>query len=300
MNDPVSKIIFPFYFLYRIYRWNKDDHSPLIASLKITKQCTLKCLHCPWIYGEKNELPPEQWKHIIYKLKKQGVRGIVIEGGEPLLYSHLKELIYFTRNLGITTTVASNATISLAGYYPDKFYVSVDGLKKQHDALRGEGAFDTMVSNLKTTSVDIIALVSISKINVNHIDEILDFFKERVSGFWFSFIYKYNASENIALSRDERHETAERLLSLKNSYNIVNMPSYLKHAGEDRQCRDWMLTTVSSDGSVKDGCMIEAIEKCDCSRCDLACHRELSDFADMHFFSDNIKDYFKRIRRKKR
>lgn len=299
MNDPLSKVLFPVYFMHRIIKWNNGDRSPLIGSLKITKKCTLQCRHCPWIYGNKTELSVEQWKRIIYKLKRQGIRSVVIEGGEPLLYKDLKELIYFCRKLGLTTTVASNATMSLSGYYPDKFYVSVDGMREQHDALRGKGSFDKMVNNLKTAGVDIIALVSISTLNMDYIEKILEYFKNRVSGFWFSFIYKYEASDNIALNKHQRSEIAARLIELKKYYNIVNIPSFLLHAGEDRHCRDWMMSTVSSEGTVTNGCMIEAIEKCNCSKCDLACHRELSDFAEIGYLTMNLKDYFKRISRKK-
>lgn len=299
MEEPGRRIIFPLYFLSRMIRWYNGDRSPLIASLKITKKCTLKCKHCPWIYGEKEELPVEQWKHIIYDLKKQGVRGVVIEGGEPLLYKDLNELIAFCKNLKLTTTIATNATMSLAGYYPDKFYVSIDGMEEQHDALRGNGAFKKMTENLNTTSIDIIALISISRLNRHSIEDMLEYFSSKVSGFWFSFMYEYEASDNIALSSSERKEIGSNLLELKDMYNIVNLNSYLKNAGRKRRCRDWLMTTVTSDGRIRQGCMIETLEECDCSECDLACHRELSDIAGLVSPIDNIKDYIKRIRKNK-
>lgn len=299
MKDIASRMLFPVYFLNRAVKWKLGDRSPLIASLKITKKCTLRCKHCPWIYGEKDELPVEQWKHIIYNLKKQGVRGVVIEGGEPLLYSALNELIEFSMNLNITTTVATNATIPLEGIYPDKFYVSVDGMEKQHDALRGEGAFRKMTSNLDTASVDIIALVSLSRLNKDSIEAILSYFEDRVSGFWFSFMYNYQSSDDIALDSHERKKMGEKLLRLKERYSIVNLNSYLKNAGRQRRCRDWLMTTVTSDGRIRKGCIIEALEKSNCSECDLACHRELSDFIDSDYFCDNFTDYVKRIRKKK-
>jgi len=275
----IIKIIwFAFPFLLRKIRWSFGDRSPISATLKLTTQCNLSCNHCPWLKQKNQEMSTGKWKNIIRKLKNRGVRFLVLEGGEPTLRKDLQELIEFGRSLGMIPIVATNCMRSLGAYRPEMFLVSIDGLRDEHDKLRGKGTFDCVLENLQTTNVHKRALISLSRDNTHQLEDILDFFAPLVDSFWFSFVYNYHTREsNAALSSEEKKVVASKILLLWKTYPIANSLSYLENIGSNRQCRDWLLSTVTSDGIVHSGCMIDALEPCRCEDCELACHRELSD-----------------------
>jgi len=274
----IKIIRFGFPFLLRKMRWSLGDRSPLSATLKLTTQCNLRCNHCPWLKQKSQDLSTGKWKNIIRELKKRGVRFLVLEGGEPTLRQDLQELIEFGRSLGMITIVATNCTRSLKEYRPEMFLVSIDGLRDEHDRLRGQGVFNRVVENLSTTTLHKRALISLSRDNIHQLEDILAFFSPLVDSFWFSFVYDYHTREShVALSSEEKKDAASKILFLYKTYPIANSLSYLKNVGSNRQCRDWLLSTVTSDGTIHSGCMIATLERCRCEDCELACHRELSD-----------------------
>jgi MoaA/NifB/PqqE/SkfB family radical SAM enzyme len=279
---------------YRQVRWLLGDRSPFGATLKLTTRCTLNCRHCPWLESETDDLPADEWKQIIREVFKLGARHLVMEGGEPTLRDDLQELISFARGLGMKVTVATNCTRPLDRYSPDRYLVSIDGLEEIHDHLRGPGAFKRLIKNLPTAKAERIALVSLSKENADQIEDVLSFFSGRVEGFWFSFVYDYGGKESLSLGAPGKKKAAAEILGLFKRYPIINKPSYLNRVGTSRECRDWLLYTVTADGVIHKGCMIEAIDECRCDQCELACHREFSDFIDPRLYSYHLWNYLKK------
>ncbi len=275
----IIKIIrFAFPFLLRKMRWSMGNKSPISATLKVTAHCNLTCNHCPWLKQKSQDMSTEKWINIIRELKSRGVMFLVFEGGEPTLRKDLQELIEFGQSLGMITIVVSNCTRSLGDYRPEMFLISIDGLQEEHDILRGQGTFDHVLENLPTTTVHKRALISLSRNNIHHLESILDFFTPLVDSFWFSFVYDYHAREsNVALNLEEKKAAASKISLLWKKYPIANSLNYLGNIGSNRPCRDWLLSTVTSDGTVHSGCMIATLERCRCENCELACHRELSD-----------------------
>ena len=295
MNEVVKKLSYIPYTAWRQVKWLAGDRSPFAATLKLTTRCTLKCRHCPWLDSETEDLPTQQWKEIIDKTYSLGARHLVMEGGEPTLRDDLNELIKHGQKKGMNVTLATNATRDLSAYTPDRFLVSVDGLEQTHDSIRGKGAFKRMKENLSSATSPTIALVSLSRENRDEIEEVLKYFTPLLDGFWFSFVYDYDCSEKLSLSPEEKKAAAKEIQALMNSYPIINKPSYLRRVGTKRQCRDWLLYTVTADGTVHKGCMVEAIDDCRCDDCELACHREFSDFLDPRLYPYHFIDYLIRL-----
>jgi MoaA/NifB/PqqE/SkfB family radical SAM enzyme len=293
MSELAKRLSYIPYVAYRQAKWLLGDRSPFAATLKLTTRCSLKCRHCPWTNDPGDDLPTSRWIEIITELSDKGARHLVLEGGEPTLRDDLQELIAFGQSKNMKVTVASNFTHPLEKYTPDRFLVSVDGMEQIHDRLRGKGAFKRIIENLPTTKVPRIALVSLSQENVHQIKDILDFFTPRLDGFWFSFVYDYEGNEKIALTAEEKKRAGADILTLKKNYPIINLPSYLQQAGTPRKCNDWLLMTVTADGAIHPGCMIEAVEPCRCDECELACHREFSDFVEPRLFPHHLLNYLK-------
>ncbi len=241
-----------------------------------------------------DDLPTSRWAELIADLARRGVVHLVLEGGEPTLREDLQQLVLCGRRHGMRVTVATNGTRPLQGYSPDRFLISVDGMEEVHDQLRGTGAFARLLEILSTARAPRTALVSLRRENRHQIREILDFFSGRVEGFLFSFVYDYGDSEPLALDREEKQAAAREVLGLMSRYRIVNTASYLRRAGTPRKCRPWLLRTVTADGVEQPGCMVDAVEACQCDQCELACHREISDFADPRFLQDYFRAYLKK------
>jgi len=295
----LDQLLYIPYTAYRQVRWLLGDRSPFGATLKLTTRCTLHCRHCPWLDHPQPDLPLERWLEVIREVRARGARHLVLEGGEPTLRPDLPEIIAYAQSIQMKVSLATNATRPLDAYKPERFFISVDGLRETHDRLRGPGAFDRMVSNLPTARAPRFALVSLSIENVAEIESILEFFQDKVEGFWFSFVYDYRREDGLALSAEEKLKAGERILALRGRYRITNLPSYLRELGTDRACREWLLITVTADGVIHEGCMIRVqAGECRCADCELACHREFSDFIEPRLYFQHLRDYLEKIKPK--
>ena len=81
----------------------------------------------------------------------QGLR-VLITGGEPLLYSRLRELCnmlpdFSVRKILLTNGILLSNTI-LKTLTVHEIQISIDGLERAHDSLRGKGAFNSAIRGL--------------------------------------------------------------------------------------------------------------------------------------------------------
>ena len=117
--------------------------------LQITDRCNLRCRHC--YIGEKapQELTIEQITSIVKEFEEmQGLR-LMITGGEPLLHSRFEEINkilpqFFIRKILFTNGLLLSKDL-LMRLHVDEIQISIDGLEKAHDALRGEGTYNKAV-----------------------------------------------------------------------------------------------------------------------------------------------------------
>ena len=59
---------------------------PLLGGIKLTHECNLACIHCPYHRRHKESLSFQQAISSLKALHQRGVRIIIIEGGEPFLW----------------------------------------------------------------------------------------------------------------------------------------------------------------------------------------------------------------------
>ncbi|MBW1988872.1 MAG: radical SAM protein [Deltaproteobacteria bacterium] len=246
---------------------------------KLTFRCNLDCGPCPWKDPHRKDLPTGAWKDIIRHFGEQRVRHIVFEGGEPTLRSDLNEIMSHAKSQGMRVNLVSNGTRDLAPYAPDRFVVSVDGLKATHDRLRGQGAYDRLKENLSRVKIYKDVLICLSRENHQEIEDLCEDLSGLADGFWFSFVYDYGGRPSCGLSPDERREAGQRILRLSRKFHVVNHPAYLRELGKGAPCRPTALAVVDAGGRIARGCTVGLVEEPDCRRCDLACHREVSLYA---------------------
>lgn len=123
-----------------------------------TRKCNLACLHC---YSSsspqmKEMLDIEALKRFLEIAFNNGYNNISVSGGEPFLYSHLEEMLKFTKELGYQNTMASNGMLLQSARnqaileYVDLIAISLDGPPELHDKIRGQkGAFDKTMKGVE-------------------------------------------------------------------------------------------------------------------------------------------------------
>jgi PqqA peptide cyclase len=120
---------------------------PLVASIIPTNRCNLRCAYCGRWERPGPELSENQWLGIVDELAKLGCVQLSITGGEPLLYKGLKNILHTAKKNGIRTNLNTNGvfvpkhrgTIAMV----DAVTISLDGTRLVHDAVRGEGTYDS-------------------------------------------------------------------------------------------------------------------------------------------------------------
>ena len=274
------------YYYQRVLKWKLlKDRSPIVTAIKITQRCNLHCTHCTWTNKITEDLPLAEWKGIVDNLFEKGVTTIVIEGGEPTLYSDIKEIVEYIKTKNMFVIFITNGTQDISGIYPDVFWISIDGMEKSDNTIRGPGHFEKATRTIRENpDRKIIVLSTISKTNSNDIEAMCKFFSysNSVFGLMFNFEYPYSDIEDFALNADQRREVAEKIIGLKKQYpKVLSSLSYLQTVGKNKKCYPWLLVSVTADGKQRNDCMIRHIEKDDCSKCDMCCYGELSRMFEM-------------------
>ena len=124
-----------YFLLYRL-RAALGQKGPLLGGVKLTHDCNLSCLHCPFRQRKGPSLSYLQALSSLRALHSLGVRILIFEGGEPFLWrdgghdqgSVVEEAQKLFFSVGVTT----NGTFPIEAK-PDIVWVSIDGLPETHD-----------------------------------------------------------------------------------------------------------------------------------------------------------------------
>ena len=123
-----------------------EDKKPVVV-WNLTRACNLTCAHC---YAEadfgraQDELTRAEALRLVDHLVEYGAPVILFSGGEPLLHPHIFELIERAVRGGVRAVLSTNGLLidrrtaaRLADLGLAYAGVSLDGLEKTHDELRG-------------------------------------------------------------------------------------------------------------------------------------------------------------------
>lgn len=162
---------------------------PLTMQWHITNRCNKRCKHCYQEDYNGNEFTTNQLLDIgkqylelldeYNKVNNIKCRGhINITGGEPFVREDIFEILdFFKENrdkltFGILTNgsyLTEDIVKRIETYKPRIIQVSLDGDKKVHDDIRGDGSYDEVISALKLLhKYNIKGLVSFTAHNKNY------------------------------------------------------------------------------------------------------------------------------------
>ena len=273
--------------IMRQIKWRLGIKSPIVANIKITNKCNLRCKMCSDDIrtAEQKEINLEEWKNKIDELKKLGIRVIIFEGGEPTLRKEIEELIMYVKKEKIYSIMITNGVNDFSHINTDAIWVSIDGIEEFHNEVRGEGIYKKIKNNLlKAKDKNIVILSMINGKNMNKIEEFVE--ENRDYRIYFNWVYGYKNSELGDMRLDDKINTKQKIMELKDKgYKIFNSYKTLNNVGnQNKKCSYWLLATVDSGGNIDNNCMVRRFDsKCRCSDCDLACYLELNNIYNLDY-----------------
>jgi MoaA/NifB/PqqE/SkfB family radical SAM enzyme len=143
----------------RILKNNNNLVLPSGFSVLLTQKCNLKCDFCEFECSPQKtaEIDIADFEKLLIEGRKIGVSEIALNGGEPLIYSHIKEAIYFCSRYGYDVTFVTTGW-HFHNYLPEfkkygikKFIFGINGTTaRTNDAIMGrKGAFERTVNAIK-------------------------------------------------------------------------------------------------------------------------------------------------------
>jgi len=151
---------------------------------QLTGRCNLNCRFCGQSKGmlasEGGELPVEFWLRCANEAEPNA--AITFWGGEPLLYPGFEELAARLSGSGHPFEIVTNGTLiarhaETLRHHFDRIFVSIDGPRELHDAVRGNGVFDRVKAALPLLDGrrgKLVFLTTVSDANADRMAELPD------------------------------------------------------------------------------------------------------------------------------
>src|SRR3989337_3878677 len=241
---------------------------PLFCGHKLTYNCNLRCKMCPFWKRSRKDSSIEREKAIRRRIYDSGACSIAFEGGEPLLRKDLVEILALSRSLPLHTSLVTNGTLlesridEIASYINGVVYVSLDGLEKTHDSIRGvSGCFRKAVRGIMASreKVSVTINTTIMAENIHEIEDLVKLAKELGIRISVAVAHEYCNAKASAPASHEIREIAGQLVEMKKKgYPLVNSISYVKVLSKEKNwtCKPWSLINVGPEGKLVLPCYV--------------------------------------------
>jgi len=178
------------------------------------------------------------------------------------------EILDFSRSLPLHTSIVTNGTLlesridEVASYINGVVYVSLDGLEKTHDTIRGvSGCFRKAVRGIMASreKVSVTVNTTLMAENIHEIEDLVKLAKELDTKISVAIAHEYCNAKASAPASHEIKEVAEKLVEMKNKgYPLVNSISYFRVIAKEKEwtCKPWSLVNVGPDGDLVLPCYV--------------------------------------------
>ena len=197
------------YLAYCIFYWVRTrifgEDIPFIGGMVINERCNLNCRQCR--VGNKlgDDLSYKDVLNGLQEFYRLGIRSVFIEGGEPFLWKdnnyRIEDIVSQSRKIGLKTiSIYTNGTFQIETT-ADVVFVSLDGLKKTNNYLRGN-VFDRVIQNIKSSChPNINVNFTINRINQKEIEPFCQYISniKQVKGIFFYFHTPYYGIDDLFL-----------------------------------------------------------------------------------------------------
>lgn len=254
-----------------------------------TKTCNLSCKHC-YSNSDSNkydgELTTNQAKTMIDELSKFNVPVLLISGGEPLIREDIFDLIKYTDNYKMRSTISTNGTLidrniakNLKSCNVGYVGISIDGIGERHDEFRGsKGSFEKSIRGIRNcleVNQRVGLRFTISKDNYSQMEDVFYLIKEEkiprvcfyhlvYSGRGAGMIEEDISHEqtrevmNLIAKKAEELGTSTEILTVDNHADGIYL--YLKYLKENPSKAKHILKLLKMNGGNRSGIAIANID----------------------------------------
>lgn len=273
--------------------------APLQTVLFITDLCNLRCKHCS-IYNIKNPRH-RTFDDLVADMRysyEQGSRFLDIEGGEPTLWregeKNINDLIMAAHEVGFfSVTITTNAQQDFSWVDVDSLWVSMDGIGKYHEAVRGEGAFAKLEKNIANSGQKHLTVnMVVNTLNHECMEDAIRYAKENpaIGQISLNFHTPYPGTEYLMLPPERKAALIDVIIRYKKEgYPIMNSYSGLKRMkknalGEMKLGSECFVTNFIYPDGTRGLCTGYGTEQC--RKCGFCMAGEMSSV--FHFCPDTL------------
>ena len=229
---------------------------PIVGSLIVTDRCNLACRHCAVANLHRMDYRFESLRQDLRILYAQGVRILLLYGGEPLLWHDgqrtLGDVIAEARSLGfVWVGVVTNGTRGLDLPEVDLILVSLDGTREHHDAIRGR-TYDRVLANIATaTTANLCLYTAVNRLNIDDVEFVAELADSlpAVRGVSYNLHTPYPGTEALTLSVEQRRDVCDRIGRLiSEGYPVLNLASALPRVADFSAPRPCPQCVIVEDG----------------------------------------------------
>ena len=223
---------------------------------------------CPFWKRSILDSSLEREKTILRQIYDSGACGIAFEGGEPLLRKDLVEILAFSHSLPLHTSLITNGTLlesridEISPHINGVVYVSLDGLEKTHDEIRGvSGCFKKSVNGITAAAHKVPTTINttIMAENLHEIEEMVHLAKELGVKISVAVAHEYcNVGVSVP-TLEKIKKTAAKLIEMKKKgYPLVNSINYFKVISHQKnwKCKPWAMINVGPEGNLVLPCYV--------------------------------------------
>jgi MoaA/NifB/PqqE/SkfB family radical SAM enzyme len=314
-----------------------DDGGPGFCQFAINNACNARCGFCSF---SRDTLSRDAWVFVALSaafdaidiLYSQGIRYLVITGGEPLLHSGLARVVTRAAGLGMKVLLVTNGSLltpprirELADAGISSFLISIDAMDvKTHESNRGlPGVCERILESnriIKELGLGSTASVTMSRLvdyeNIPAFLESLGFssvtFSYPLTYLGSSFL-GYAKSELVNQNPEELIKSFEKIKHIKKRFRVVNptpsieeMQRFLRNEHQRYPCLggykyfylDWNLDLWRCHNWESPMCSVYEFDGSqrihdNCTKCMIDCYRDAS---VMHYIGFTIHDAYQSLR----
>ncbi len=223
---------------------------------------------CPFWKRSSENLSTKKEKEILKQLYDSGVCAVAFEGGEPLLRKDLPEILAYSRSLPLHTNIITNGTLlksridEIAPFISGILFVSLDGLEKTHDVVRGvDGCFKRAVEGINAAKgkVSVTINTTLMADNLHDVEGLVRLARDLGVKIVLSVGHEYRSADASAPQTAEIRKVAKELIELKRKgYPIMNSTDYFKVIAKEKnwKCKPWSIINVGTDGRLVLPCYV--------------------------------------------
>lgn len=188
----------------------------LISQIHILDGCNLRCKHC--YVGDRRFKPdpPLSLREVVRRVEilknfqtnhEFKAQTMNISGGEPTIHPDLLEIISAIKEREITPFLLTNGINMTNNFAQDikdagcnLVQISLEGMQETNDQIRGKGVFQkalNAIKILKNLNFRVVVGISISKMNLNELDQIWNLLDGDINKFHMREVTPIGAAEKF-------------------------------------------------------------------------------------------------------